>query len=80
MKRALRTYFMLTLICSVFLFACAKKRPVLYPNYHLQNVRNEQAQADIDECIRFAEDHGVTSSAEEKELTPVSSPLLVGSI
>ncbi|MGD9033479.1 MAG: cell envelope biogenesis protein OmpA [Desulfobacteraceae bacterium] len=66
------------LTCAVSLFACAKKRPVLYPNYHLQNVGNEQAQADIDECIRFAEDQGVTSSAEEKVAKETAKGAAVG--
>jgi hypothetical protein len=34
---------------------CAAKRPVLYPNRHLQQVGETAAQAEIDECIRLAE-------------------------
>ena len=66
MIRTLVTISTVLLICTVSLLACTKKRPVLYPNAHLQYVGNEKAQADIDECIRFAEDHGVESKPEEK--------------
>jgi hypothetical protein len=38
--------------------ACAEKRPVLYPNAHLQQVGNETAQRDMDECLRYARDSG----------------------
>jgi uncharacterized protein YcfJ len=76
--RLVKTLFMVFLICTVSLFACAQKRPVLYPNYHLQNVGNEQAQADIDECIRFAEDHGVKSSPEEKVAKETARGAAVG--
>ena len=37
---------------------CADKRPVLYPNSHLTSVGKEAAQADIDDCVQLAKDHG----------------------
>jgi hypothetical protein len=40
---------------------CADKRPVLYPNAHLNRVGNEAAQRDIDACIQFAKDGGADS-------------------
>ncbi len=49
-----------------FLSACAVKRPVLYPNQQLKQVGSEAAQADIDECIRLASEHGANSKAGEK--------------
>jgi uncharacterized protein YcfJ len=76
--RPLKTSLMVFLICAVFLLACAKKRPVLYPNAHLQHVGKEQAQADIDECIRFAENHGVKSSSEEKVAKETAKGAAVG--
>jgi uncharacterized protein YcfJ len=78
MMRPLKTALMLFLICAVALTACAKKRPVLYPNTYLQHVGNGQAQADIDECIRFAEDHGVKSSPEEEVAKETARGAAVG--
>ena len=78
MMRPLKTSFIVFLFCTVSLFACAKKRPVLYPNAHLQYVGKGQAQADIDECIRFAEDHGVKSSPEEEVAKETAKGAAVG--
>ena len=55
-----------TLICLLLLVACAQKRPVLYPNYYFQQVGHEQAQTEIDDCIRFAKEYGVSSSSSGK--------------
>lgn len=44
-----------TIALSVSVWSCAShKRPVLYPNAYLQQVGEDQAQADIDECFEFA--------------------------
>jgi hypothetical protein len=45
---------------------CATQRPVLYPNAKLQRVGNEAAQRDIDDCIRLAEQYGVTPGRDER--------------
>lgn len=34
------------------------RRPVLYPNAHLQSVGEARAHADVDQCMRLAETHG----------------------
>jgi hypothetical protein len=58
-----------TLVVLAFLFmivhaGCAhSQRPVLYPNDHLKEVGNEQAQAEIDECMRLAAEYGADSSS-----------------
>ena len=39
----------------VCLVGCGTKKPVLYPNAHLQSVSPDQAQYDIDECGRMAD-------------------------
>ncbi|OGP88738.1 MAG: cell envelope biogenesis protein OmpA [Deltaproteobacteria bacterium RBG_19FT_COMBO_43_11] len=41
----------------LFLLGCASRSqsPVLYPNNHLKNVGETQAQNDIEECSRMAE-------------------------
>ncbi len=48
--------------CTPFLvvflvWGCATSGPVLYPNAHLQAVGQEQAQKDIEECQRLAEEY-----------------------
>jgi uncharacterized protein YcfJ len=60
--KPLKISIMLIIICILFLAACAQKRPVLYPNYHLKQAGNEVARADIDECMRLAAEHGAKSS------------------
>ena len=57
---------MIWLACLALIVAgCATQRPVLYPNAKLQGVGNEAAQRDIDECIRLAEQYGVTPGRDE---------------
>jgi len=48
------------------LAGCASQRPVLYPNAKYNQVGPEIAQKDVDDCIRLAEQHGVTHSGGEK--------------
>jgi hypothetical protein len=47
------------------LSGCATQRPVLYPNAKYNQVGPEVAQRDVDDCIRLAEQHGVTHSSGE---------------
>lgn len=46
---------LLLLTSIVILTGCSTKRPVLYPNEHLQKVGHAQAQIDIEECYRRAD-------------------------
>jgi hypothetical protein len=48
------------------LYGCATQRPVLYPNAKYKQVGPEVAQRDVDDCIRFAEQSGVSHSAGGK--------------
>ncbi len=58
----MNAFFRLTLIAAAAaLLGCADKRPVLYPNAHLNRVGQEAAQQDIDACIRFAREAGADS-------------------
>jgi len=51
----------LILLAALSAAACASsKRPVLYPNSHLQTVGQAQAQRDIDYCMQFAASSGVS--------------------
>jgi outer membrane lipoprotein SlyB len=38
------------------------QKPVLYPNSHLNNVGDAAAQRDIDDCMRLADNAGVSKS------------------
>ena len=54
--------FVLLAIAMAAATGCADKRPVLYPNAHLNRVGTEAAQRDIDACIQFARDGGADSN------------------
>lgn len=53
-------------ILVLMIAGCATQRPVLYPNAKLKRVGNEVAQRDIDDCIRLAEDYGVSTGRGDK--------------
>ena len=61
-----KTLKVLALSCLLLLVACSQKRPVLYPNYHLQEVGDETAQNEIDDCISLAKEYGTSSSSSGK--------------
>lgn len=58
--------------------ASAEKRPVLYPNSHLEKVGNAQAQQDIDACMRRAEDSGISPTGDNKVLEQGAKGAAVG--
>jgi len=43
------------LALAAFLPACATKKPVLYPNAHLERVGAEQSKRDLADCLQLAE-------------------------
>ena len=47
------------------LLACSAPKPVLYPNAHLQEVGQEQAESDIEQCIQAAKSGGSTDKTGE---------------
>jgi hypothetical protein len=54
-------------LCSALIImflgaGCATPKPILYPNAHLQEVGEEVAGRDIDECREMAKDAGATES------------------
>ncbi len=49
----MKKIFLLTAL--IIVAGCGTKRPVLYPNEHLQKVGQAQAQIDIDDCCRRAD-------------------------
>lgn len=46
-------------LLSMFLFVigCSGPRPILYPNNHLKQVGQDQAEADMEECQQLAENY-----------------------
>src|SRR3954470_16696832 len=57
----LRATFVVSAVIA--LVACAgSQRPVLYPNAHLKNTGDANAQRDIDQCMQMASDSGVNKS------------------
>jgi hypothetical protein len=58
---------MMVRLCSVLIImilgaGCAAPKPILYPNAHLQEVGEEVAGRDIDECREMAKEAGATPS------------------
>jgi hypothetical protein len=58
---------MMVRLCSALIImflgaGCATPKPILYPNAHLQEVGEEVAGRDIDECREMAKDAGATES------------------
>ncbi len=54
------------------------KRPVLYPNYQLQQVGQAQAQRDIDQCMALADSHEVSRTRDGEVGTKAASGALIG--
>ena len=50
---------------ALLMAACAKKRPVLYPNATYQTAGAAVAQADIDQCFRMAAEHGLKTDPDK---------------
>lgn len=46
--------------------ACSAKRPLFYPNAHLDSVGQAQAKADVDKCMAEAKEYGVKDGSGEK--------------
>jgi len=61
------TLGILTLVATLALTACASaKKPILYPNNHLNAVGQQQAEADINACMRAAEASGANAGKSEE--------------
>ncbi|MEJ2168552.1 MAG: cell envelope biogenesis protein OmpA [Desulfobacterales bacterium] len=65
MLRGNSRYLILTFLAAALL-ACARERPVLYPNAHLKHVGKSAAEADIDACIQMAIDYGAKENSGVK--------------
>ena len=61
------TIVILALFATLAITGCAStKKPVLYPNNHLNRVGQQQADADINACMRAAEASGANSGKSEE--------------
>ena len=78
MTKEKMTIILIMAICLIAISGCATKRPVLYPNDTLQQVGKTQSQADIDDCMQFAEDHGAKENAGGKIVKDSVGSALVG--
>ena len=63
---------------AVLMSACAKKRPVLYPNATYKAAGETVAQSDIDDCIQLAADHGHATDAGKNVATSTVKGAAVG--
>lgn len=69
---------LLAFLCLLSL-SCAQKKPVLYPNARYEQAGAEAAKADIAECMRMAEEHGVDAGGKgEKVAGKAAKGALVG--
>ncbi|MDX1707774.1 MAG: cell envelope biogenesis protein OmpA [Desulfobacterales bacterium] len=60
--------------------ACAKKRPVLYPNLTYQKAGASTAMADIDACIQLAADHGHETDAGKNMAASTAKGATTGAV
>ena len=65
-------------VLTVALLACARQRPVLYPNAHLNQVGKLKAEADIDACIQMAVDYGAKEGSGAKIAKDTGAGAAVG--
>lgn len=62
----LRHFFIVSLFVLFIASACATKRPVLYPNEHLNKMGREAADKDIEDCFQLAKAYVGNHGAEKK--------------
>ena len=65
---------------AILMIACAKKRPVLYPNLTYKTAGASVAMADIDECIQLAADHGHATDAGKNVATSTAKGAATGAV
>ncbi len=51
------TFSIPLIVAAIFLGGCASQGPVLYPNAYLKKVGEEQAQRDVADCKRLADEY-----------------------
>lgn len=50
---------------SLLAIGCVKPRPILYPNDHLESVGQMQADQDIADCRKTADEHASSNTGEQ---------------
>ncbi len=61
-----KTVALSIVLCIAVISSCTSKRPAAYPNEKLKRDGQAQFQADIDECVQLANDHGVINKQAGK--------------
>lgn len=77
----IRVTWLLSGLALLFLFsACSSsaKRPVFYPNSHMQQVGQYQAQRDTDDCMALADNYNVSRTKDGEVATKATSGALIG--
>ena len=69
---------LLLMVCLLSFVGYAEKRPVLYPNAHLNQVGTQAAQADIDECMRLAKESNVAENKGGEVAKSTAAGAVVG--
>ncbi len=64
----------------ILMTACAKKRPVLYPNATYKAAGESVAQADINACIQLAADHGHATDAGKNVAGSTAKGAVTGAV
>ena len=72
------TIVILLVATAILMSACAKKRPVLYPNATYQAMGKAAAEADIDYCIQLAADHGHATDSGKNVAVSTAKGAAVG--
>ena len=75
-KRYIIVIFLIA--AAVSISACAKKRPVLYPNATYQAMGKTASEADIDYCIQLAADHGHATDSGKNVAVSTAKGAAVG--
>ena len=72
------TIVIFLVVTAALMSACAKKRPVLYPNPTYQSVGKTAAEVDIDDCIQLAADYGHATDSGKNVATSTAKGAAVG--
>ncbi len=64
----------------VLMAACAKKRPVLYPNATYHTAGATLAQVDIDQCFRLAAEHGLKTDSSKNVAVSTAKGATTGAV
>jgi outer membrane lipoprotein SlyB len=76
----MKNYAIVIFLISIAILssACAKKRPVLYPNATYHSSGPTVAQRDIDDCIQMAADYGHATDQGKKVAGSTATGAAVG--